>query len=98
MRPTRLSEIENSLNPELREMIQHLRDRIENDFTVQHTAGVLGVSSRRVYQLCLSQDLDFVQFPRRKIIKNSLILYILSRHGIDNIEIDDPTIHLNRPL
>ena len=97
MRPTFLSEIENSLNPELRKIILQVRNRVEDEITIQHTASILQVSPRRIYQLCCSQNLDFVCFPHQKILKTSLIKYILFRHGIENIEVDDLSIHLDLP-
>lgn len=92
MRRTRLSEIEDTLNPGLREDIQRVRDRLEDPVAVSTAAELLHVTERQIHQLCQDTILDYERRRIRKIYKKSLIEYILKRHGMNHIEVDSDSI------
>ena len=92
MRKTRLSEIWQSLNPGIREDIQQIRDRLEDPVSVPTAAELLHVTERQIHQLCQDTVLDFERRRIRKVYKKSLIIYILKRHGMNHVEVDDDSI------
>ncbi len=92
MRKTRLSEIVQSLNPGLQSDIQQVSNRLVDPVSVSTAAALLHITERQVHQLCQDGILDFERRPRRKVYKISLIKYILKRHGMHYIEVDDDAI------
>lgn len=95
---TRLSEIEQSLNPGIREDIQRVRDRLEDPLSVSTAAELLHVTERQIHQLCQDFILDYERRRVRRVYKKSLIEYILKRHGMHYIEVDDDSIHPQKGL
>ena len=82
-----LNDLKPILNKYQRDLIDKVLSR-EKLVTVQTASCLLGVSERRVYDLCSQRVLDFINNPFRKICRSSLLRYILSKHGYHNIDVE----------
>ncbi len=88
MRQTRLSEIIDDINPELRGLVLRLA-RGEKELLPHNVARLLGYRSRRrVDRLCDLHILSYVHRPTRRILAGSIVNYLLTRHGYNHIVID----------
>jgi len=89
----RLSELYPSLNSDLQNIVLSINRR-EGPVHPGVAARLLGYSSRRFLdRKCERGDLDETNRPTRRIPKISLLIFLLSKHGFENIEIDSLNIH-----
>ena len=89
----RLSELYPSLNSDLQNIVLSINRR-EGPVHPDVAARLLGYKSRRnLDRLCFLGLLCEINNPTRRIPKNSLLIFLLSKHGFENIEIDSLNIH-----